>query len=44
MLMPLMLFFVLMYSVSSCVSWMLDFTFDDTTSLIFTTMARNSPL
>ena len=44
MLAPLMIFFVLTYFVSSATARVQGYSFDDTTSLIFTTMARNSPL
>jgi ACR3 family arsenite efflux pump ArsB len=44
MIVPLVIFFVMSYSVSSVTSRVQRFGFDDTTSLIFTTMARNSPL
>ncbi|MBR2254995.1 MAG: arsenic resistance protein [Candidatus Methanomethylophilaceae archaeon] len=44
MLAPLMIFFVLTYIVSSATARVQGYSFDDTTSLIFTTMARNSPL
>jgi ACR3 family arsenite efflux pump ArsB len=44
MLAPLMIFFVLIYFVSYSVSRAQRYSFDDSTSLIFTTMARNSPL
>ncbi len=44
MLAPLMIFFVLIYFVSYSVSRVQRYSFDDSTSLIFTTMARNSPL
>lgn len=44
MLAPLTIFFVLIYIVSYSVSKAQGYSFDDSTSLIFTTMARNSPL
>lgn len=44
MVVPLMIFFVAAYAVSSMASRVQRYSFDDTTSLIFTTMARNSPL
>ena len=44
MIAPLMIFFFVSYGLSSVVSRLQHFSFDDTTSLIFTTMARNSPL
>ncbi len=44
MVAPLLIFFAANYAVSSLVSKAQDYSFDDTTSLIFTTMARNSPL
>ena len=44
MVIPLMIFFVVSYVLSSAVSRAQGYSYDDTTSLIFTTMARNSPL
>ena len=44
MLVPLMIFFAVNYLLSSGIGKAGGWTFDDTTSLIFTTMARNSPL
>ncbi len=44
MIIPLLIFFILVYTLSSLVSRQLRYSYDDTTSLIFTTMARNSPL
>lgn len=43
-LIPVVIFFVSIYAVSSFVARKLHFDTADTTSLIFTTMARNSPL
>jgi ACR3 family arsenite efflux pump ArsB len=44
MLIPLCLFFTLNFIISRAVGKALKFPFDDTTSLTFTVMARNSPL
>jgi len=44
MIAPLLIFFLANYAISSLVSKAQKYSFDDTTSLIFTTMARNSPL
>ncbi len=44
MIAPLMIFFIVSYVLSSIVSRVQRYGYDDTTSLIFTTMARNSPL
>ena len=44
MLIPLLIFFTLNFFISRIVGRTLKFSFDDTTSLTFTTMARNSPL
>ncbi len=41
---PLLVFFVVNYAVSATVSKIQRYDYKDTTSLIFTTMARNSPL
>ncbi len=41
---PLLVFFVVNYAVSAAVSKIQRYDYKDTTSLIFTTMARNSPL
>ncbi len=41
---PLLVFFVVNYAVSATVSKIQKYDYKDTTSLIFTTMARNSPL
>ena len=44
MAVPLLLFFLASYAVSAVASKTQGFSFDDATSLIFTTMAMNSPL
>ncbi|MCL2148233.1 MAG: arsenic resistance protein [Methanomassiliicoccaceae archaeon] len=44
MLVPLGIFFILNFALSRAVGRALGLPFDDTTSLTFTTMARNSPL
>lgn len=44
MLVPLVIFFTLNFIISRVVGKSLKFSFDDTTSLTFTVMARNSPL
>ncbi|MCL2509590.1 MAG: arsenic resistance protein, partial [Methanomassiliicoccaceae archaeon] len=44
MLVPLLIFFTLNFAISRFVGKALGFSFDDTTSLTFTVMARNSPL
>lgn len=44
MIIPMLIFFAVNYAISVFISKGLHFGFDDTTSLIFTTMARNSPL
>lgn len=44
MLVPLLIFFSLNFCISRLVGKAMKFSFDDTTSLTFTTMARNSPL
>jgi len=44
MLVPLVIFFALNFIISRAVGKALGFSFDDTTSLTFTVMARNSPL
>jgi ACR3 family arsenite transporter len=44
MIIPMLTFFIVNYGISSFVSKGMHYDFDDTTSLIFTTMARNSPL
>jgi ACR3 family arsenite efflux pump ArsB len=44
MLIPLGIFFLVNFIISRVVGKILKFSFDDSTSLTFTTMARNSPL
>ena len=44
MLIPLGLFFIVNFIIAQIVGRALGFPFDDTTSLTFTTLARNSPL
>lgn len=44
MLIPLCIFFIAIFLISQAVGKIMGFSFDDTTSLTFTTMARNSPL
>ena len=44
MLVPLVIFFTLNFIISRAAGKALRFSFDDTTSLTFTVMARNSPL
>jgi len=44
MLVPLVIFFTLNFIISRLAGRALGFSFDDTTSLTFTVMARNSPL
>lgn len=44
MILPMLIFFAVNYGISSIVSRGAHLSFDDSTSLIFTTMARNSPL
>ncbi|MBO4358031.1 MAG: arsenic resistance protein [Candidatus Methanomethylophilaceae archaeon] len=44
LIIPLLIFFVVNYSISTTVSKIQKYDYKDTTSLVFTTMARNSPL
>ena len=44
LIIPLVLFFVVNYVVSTSISRFRGFDYKDTTSLVFTSMARNSPL
>ena len=44
LIIPLLIFFVVNYTVSTTVSKLQGYDYKDTTSLVFTTMARNSPL
>ena len=44
LIIPLLIFFVMNYSISTTVSKIQKYDYKDTTSLVFTTMARNSPL